>query len=144
MSWFDIDTYYHMQSSTKTKCQPDREIRELSPESLKYVAATPIAPSGTRRRPAKKVGAVVDLAFDNDKYVPRLPSENKSCTIVLDDTSTFNASYHTKLTKLSPDMYDVCVREVRMLDPRNDDKPIKEFSSDWLQRVRESNLLPLF
>jgi hypothetical protein len=44
-------------------------MRELSPESLKIVTATPIAPSGTRRRPAKKPGAVVDFTFDRDEYV---------------------------------------------------------------------------
>jgi hypothetical protein len=58
-----------MRSSTDNKYQPDRATRDLSPESLKIVDATPIAPSGTRRRPAKKSGVVVEPVFDKDEYV---------------------------------------------------------------------------
>jgi hypothetical protein len=52
-------------------------MRGLSPESLKIVTAAPIAPSGTRRRPAKKPGAVADFTFDRDEYVQSILISNK-------------------------------------------------------------------
>jgi hypothetical protein len=51
-----------------TVVQRDQNARELSPESAKIYALTPIAPSGTRRRPAKKAGATVDEIFDRNEY----------------------------------------------------------------------------
>jgi hypothetical protein len=51
-----------------TVVQRDQNSRELSPESAKIYALTPIAPSGTRRRPAKKAGATVDEIFDRNEY----------------------------------------------------------------------------
>jgi hypothetical protein len=48
--------------------QSDRDTRELSPLSAKIDALTPIAPSGTRRRPAKKAGATSDEIFEGNEY----------------------------------------------------------------------------
>ncbi len=53
--------------STDSIYQPARDIRELSPESSKIIAATPIAPSGTRRRPAKNSGVAIEPALDLDE-----------------------------------------------------------------------------
>jgi hypothetical protein len=48
--------------------QSDRNTRELSPLSAKIDALTPVAPSGTRRRPAKKAGATADEIFEGNEY----------------------------------------------------------------------------
>ena len=56
--------------------QPERNTRGLSPESTRIMKETPIAPSGTRRRPPKNSGIIAPPVYELDQYVlPRSPEQ---------------------------------------------------------------------
>jgi hypothetical protein len=61
--------------------QRDQNTRELSPLSAEIYARTPKAPSGTRRRPAKKEGATIDEIFERNEYAQYVHPEKRNITL---------------------------------------------------------------
>jgi hypothetical protein len=117
----------HLNKRTQvTVIQPDQNTRELSPHSAKIMALTPIAPSGTRRRPAKKAGATVDEIFERNEYAQYVSPEGEETHPVL---------YAVNLIRSRDQFYENCNNEILSLDPRNDQQPIKEFTRQWLFNV---------
>ncbi|KAF8859715.1 hypothetical protein BDZ45DRAFT_801399 [Acephala macrosclerotiorum] len=119
---FGLQAYYQYQREGKAKkkatspalSSPYTEDyqRDLSPESLQYVGPSP--PKGTKRRPNKKPSEEIQSAADMGDIFSTQDINNAA---------------------VGPEVHQACKEEIDSLDPRRGDRPIREFTTQWLIRA---------
>ncbi|CZR58530.1 uncharacterized protein PAC_08422 [Phialocephala subalpina] len=117
---FSLQAFYQYQKEGKARKKAKSHTpplspgtdRDLSPESRAYI--DPLPPKGTKRRPNKhaeeETEEIFEITFPN---MPKLGTKRA----------------------IGPEDHQECIDEIEALDPRRDDKPISDFTTQWLTKI---------